>query len=500
MSQTLTCPNGHSVAIDDAAAAADLHCPQCGSAMASNGDAEENADRPKGLWSVMGRREPDPSGTAVPLAEDAPPTDEDARAETVPKGLWGLMDRTAGETAPPAEVATTAEEAAAPKSLWALMGAERGEAVVSPQTEPPPGEPAAPAEVVDELEVASLEELARQEQAEEESAQEPPAADKPAVQAVTSPGAKRALIAGIVAVPASALSLLPEIWLRLIGTGLGFVALMVGLLAFTEIRRSRGRQKGQTIAGTGIALGTLAMLLGPFLFTPLGVYWRKHSGRLRTYNNLSQVGAAVNGYYDANNRFPPLNTFAENPNGGKRIALHNWTTLLLPYLGDDGAALAERIDWDEPYDDDANRPVMRQDVPAFLASGSSAAKTPGGLAVTHFMALGGELDVENVGRVNVGVFGRSRVTRDDVTDGLEQTLIAGEIADDFPPWGQPGLFRQIGNGLNKGRDGFGNADRTGAMFLRADGSVKFFSNRTDVRVLRQLSTRNGREKVEATDF
>ena len=44
--------------------------------------------------------------------------------------------------------------------------------------------------------------------------------------------------------------------------------------------------------------------------------------------------------------------------------------------------------------------------------------------------------------------------------------------------------------------GPGTSDRTGALFLSADGSVRFFSKKTSTRVLEMLSTRDGRENAQ----
>jgi hypothetical protein len=90
----------------------------------------------------------------------------------------------------------------------------------------------------------------------------------------------------------------------------------------------------------------------------------------------------------------------------------------------------------------------------------------------------------------------SKVTRKDVTDGQANTLAAGEIADNFPPWGDPENWRPIGKGINRDAQGFGNHDRTGACFLMADGSVRYFSNKTSTRVMTALSTRDGGEENE----
>ena len=67
----------------------------------------------------------------------------------------------------------------------------------------------------------------------------------------------------------------------------------------------------------------------------------------------------------------------------------------------------------------------------------------------------------------------------------------GEIPAGYRPWGEPGSWRLIGQGLNTDASGFGNPHPTGALFLRADGSVQFYSNRVSADLLKGLSTRDG---------
>ena len=96
---------------------------------------------------------------------------------------------------------------------------------------------------------------------------------------------------------------------------------------------------------------------------------------------------------------------------------------------------------------------------------------------------------------HAGVFDiNSETTREDVIDGLSQTLMAGEISHQYPAWGEPHNWRQIGKGLNRDPEGFGNARHNGAMFLLTDGSVRFISNKVDLRVLEAMSTRDGEDR------
>jgi hypothetical protein len=137
-------------------------------------------------------------------------------------------------------------------------------------------------------------------------------------------------------------------------------------------------------------------------------------------------------------------------------------------------------------------PAFEEDVEVFFASGTDRSKDHRGLGVSHFAGVGGDVETEGAAVARAGLFGiNSKVRRQDVSDGLSNTLAAGEIADELPPWGDPENWRTIGKGLNRERQGFGNRDRSGACFLMADGSVCFFSSKTSPRVLTALSTRDG---------
>jgi prepilin-type processing-associated H-X9-DG protein len=134
---------------------------------------------------------------------------------------------------------------------------------------------------------------------------------------------------------------------------------------------------------------------------------------------------------------------------------------------------------------------MSTPVLVFFAAGGNRARTGGGFAVTHFAGVGGEVSTGRGEKPSAGIFRAGKpLTKEDVTDGLSTTFAAGEIGGQYPAWGDPENLRVPQLGLNKDPRGFGNAARTGAIMLFADGHVKFFPNATDPEVLRRLSTRN----------
>jgi hypothetical protein len=240
----------------------------------------------------------------------------------------------------------------------------------------------------------------------------------------------------------------------------------------------------------GVVLGIVGALLGPSVLSPLQI-WETASRRY-TQGHLAQIGLAVDQYHAQFAAYPPGGIVVAGPTGGRR-PLYGWMTLLLPFLGE--AELYAAIDPSLSYRDPANALAFGQTIPAFLAAGNNS-QPVNGLGVAHFAAVGGELPLPDGGVARLGVFGEnSEVTRDDVIDGLSQTLVAGEIAYEFPAWGDPENWRAIGKGLNRESRGFGNASHTGASFLMADGSVRFFSNATSPEVLEKLATRDGEEPL-----
>jgi hypothetical protein len=98
---------------------------------------------------------------------------------------------------------------------------------------------------------------------------------------------------------------------------------------------------------------------------------------------------------------------------------------------------------------------------------------------------------------NARVMGADRsMRRDEITHSLSTTIMAGEVKENFRPWGDPVNWRDPAQGVQKSPDGFGGpwADG-GTQFLMMDGSVRRVNKDIDPAVLRALATPNGGEKV-----
>jgi hypothetical protein len=300
-------------------------------------------------------------------------------------------------------------------------------------------------------------------------------------------------LAGVLALPLAGLAYYPEFTWKLPASAMGFGALAVGFLAWNEIGRSRGRRTGRLFAIIGMLLGIVGMFLGPLVVTPLGQDMLRRGDRDVAIEKEQAIGLALQRYHSDNDQFPAGGVFVAGDDG-RPIPMHGWMTALLPYMGE--ISLHRSIHFDQPYDAPTNQPAFTKDVEAFYSAGSSRRKIGRGLAVAHFAGVGGRaLYDEQVGLVDLGIFDRnSKATFDDITDGASQTFIIGEVGTNFAPWGDPENWRGIGRGLNRELTGFGNADGTGAVFLKADGSAQFYSNKISREVLERLSSRNGEDR------
>lgn len=520
----------------------------------SDGDSSLDLHRPprrklRGLWGVM-RETDDPPAKADEAAEGVEGAEDNAEEATVADGASGGED-SADVTSP--ESSTEATPFAAPgRGLWALMegaeatGARDAETAAAERVEPTSESSDAAFSTgrglwsvmqaltdTDDEPEAAQDDSRRHREANEpvdlgesesdlvDASPAPATATSaiPSAPSVASPAladiftastparatgeivrsrsALPAAAAGAVSLPLSLFALLDSFWWRLPATAAGFFGMAAGLAAWNEIARPRSRRTGKSLAVAGVVCGVLGMFLGPLVLSPLGAWYRESTGDRMTTRHLQEVGHGLDRFYEKESRYPAGARLGKDADGRER-SLHGWMTALLPYLGE--ADLYRTIDVHQPWNAVENQPAMKRRVGTFEASGGDLTPIEGGFAPAHFSGLGGKSVAEGQGEVHLGIFDRgSDVRRDQIVDGLSNTLIVGEVAHRYPAWGDPENWRTIGTGLNRRAHGFGNAAGTGATFLKADGSVQFFSNKTSIEVLQRLSTRDGNDPLSELD-
>ena len=168
--------------------------------------------------------------------------------------------------------------------------------------------------------------------------------------------------------------------------------------------------------------------------------------------------------------------------------LHSWMTLILPFV--DQQDLFEKINRDTAWNIPGNESVFKNRINAFWNPGFAAPTQydQAGFALSHY-----------AGNVHV-LGGTRRLSLADFKDGTSNTILAAEIAEELPPWGKPGNWRDPVLGLNRRPDGFGGPFPGGANLLFADGSVRFIVDGVKPKVIQALATPSGGEKISLEEF
>lgn len=457
--------------------------------------SDDESERPRGLWAMMGQKQAESTGDP---GEDSQPAAE-TKSESAPASSGGGWN-----------VVKDDDEGASLEELLAGDGdfeISKKDGATAVTTDPLKND----AEDEGESAESDDQELLNDDEHKEDAweVEEYNDDDEEAVLAsniteasiavplptgpVVNPGAKTArlaLVFGVTAFFLAVLNLFPGMLVKVPASLTGLGALVWGYQSLNESKRSPDRAKLKLTAGGGLAFGLLGMFAGPMYLTAIGDNWREEQLRNAISKNLTQIGEAVEVFYEHHSAFPRATYQVD---GEIDIPMHSWQSALLPHMGYD--QVARQIQRGQPYDHPDNFQAMSTLIPTFLVPNVDHQPTLRGLATTHFAGVGGET-LTDAGRVDVGVFTRGvTLNEESLSDGASQTMLAGEITKALPAWGEPGNWRTIGRGLNRQVSGFGNAGGTGAHFLMADGSVKFFPNSTSRDVLIRLSTRNGDDPV-----
>lgn len=285
------------------------------------------------------------------------------------------------------------------------------------------------------------------------------------------------------------------------------------------------KRTGFTLIELLVVIAIIAVLVA--LLLPAVQQAREAARRTQCRNNLKQIGLALHNYHDVHNILPPGSVRPETPSGlgiaptANEIGVHyGWHAQILPFL--EQAPLFQQLNVNSVYPQSSQLSLVQATMPAFLCPSSPspnlnsdrATSTYGlitTLATTNYVGNGG---LQHVGGVPMGFIfclgntepasGPRTLRFRNVTDGLSQTIFAGERT-----WALPGptaLAYQPRSGIWVGQRFFTSSDNLatgqnsdaldfiqmnrasknafksyssdhvgGALFLFGDGSVKFLS-------------------------
>jgi hypothetical protein len=200
------------------------------------------------------------------------------------------------------------------------------------------------------------------------------------------------------------------------------------------------------------------------------------SARVKTQNNLKQIGIACHNFHDTMG-FMPLDI--TDPAGRPILS---WRVLLLPYLEQDN--LYKQLDLTKPWDDPRNAKLLEKMPDVFRVYGRDGHEK----GLTYFQMPMSPRAVP--GGDPFLVPGR-RLPILGITDGTSNTIMVVEAADAVN-WAKPGDLRFEQVTLQK----VGSPDRKWFHALFADGSVRMLrKDKLTDHQLKGLMTVNGGEVV-----
>jgi hypothetical protein len=228
---------------------------------------------------------------------------------------------------------------------------------------------------------------------------------------------------------------------------------------------------GVSMVGVIHEVGWLATSPEPIISSSM----RESSRKMQSSHHLRQIAMGMHNYEDV---FAVLPGTIVTKDGQ---ALRGWQATVLCMMDSE---LYSQIDESQPWNSPQNAAAFKRQISLFrIPHPKLPKKNAAGYALTHY-----------AGNVHV-MGGKERYGVKDITDGTANTLLIGEAAGNYRPWGYPYNYRDPMIGINTSADGFGSPWPSGAQFSMADGSVKFITNNIDPEVLRALATPAGGEKI-----
>jgi prepilin-type N-terminal cleavage/methylation domain-containing protein/prepilin-type processing-associated H-X9-DG protein len=293
------------------------------------------------------------------------------------------------------------------------------------------------------------------------------------------------------------------------------------------------RPRAFTLLELLMVVGIIAVLIA--LLLPAIQSAREQARRAQCINNLLQMGIAMGNYASTHSVLPPGVVNDKGPIVSQPVGYHHgWTVQILPFVGQDN--IYRRFDLGESVYAPSNETAQSVVVSTFLCPSSPNVRN----GSTSY--AGCHHDVEApIAADNHGVlYLNSQVRFDDITDGLAQTILLGELKSNEPTtltWasGTRATLRNTGAALNSENPltalysgvaqlseadkqaaaarmfdegaipvdfvgGFSSWHPQGGNFAFCDGSVRFVKQTVAQRVYQLLGNRADGELISDDSF
>jgi prepilin-type N-terminal cleavage/methylation domain-containing protein len=297
-------------------------------------------------------------------------------------------------------------------------------------------------------------------------------------------------------------------------------------------------RKGFTLVELLVVIAIIGTLIG--LLLPAVQKTREAANRISCANNLHQIGLALHNYHDTRGSLPPGYLCKVSADPAYTAPGWGWAAFILPYLEQEN--LYRQIDFRLPVEHPKHEGVRTQTLRMFNCPSDPRTEVftvldqsgnPLADAATNSYAacFGALLEIADTPGKGNGVFYRnSRVRLTDITDGTSSTIAVAERAAYFTqtPWagavtggtaritpGAPTRSNAVEpapvlplahtgshtmNDPSADPDDFFTSHTGIGLVLFADGGARGLRKGVSLPVLQALSTRNGGEVINCSDY
>lgn len=236
---------------------------------------------------------------------------------------------------------------------------------------------------------------------------------------------------------------------------------------------------------------------------------RDAAARTECRNNLRQIGLGLENRHDTYETFPPATIPNEKLSCGNRLS---WLVEILPFTTQIQLMIDPKKGWQDEEniipkwcpDGLPNPTAPLGEIKLFRCTADPTVSPPEAAGLTNYIGISGvgaDAAELRLGYPGVGFFGCQReIKREDIKDGLANTLAVMETNSKIGPWTAGGFatVRPLDPSkapcLGAGRP-FGTGHRAGTQAVFADGSVHYLTNTTRPELLEAWATIAGGEET-----